>query len=236
MNKRFCRTISVANLLVLLTIPWATQASMQEKQLLIRLKNGKTVAYSLDEIESIQFSAAAETVAAIGSATRDRDTLQAKDSSALRSAQDLLVAPVRLLAGSPSISGATGPAALFDGNSGTGWSSRPDARFPHEFLLELAQPAVIGTIEFDNATQEGLYPGASARDVTVFATNGGPSGPWINIASVSLARGVNRQRFTIAPVTAKWLRVAIRSNHGHPNYTQLMEVRFYQAGDGRRTP
>lgn len=226
--------LGVTALSISMTSPLMAQSGKSDRQLLIHLKNGKTVTYSLDEIESIEFPDTPGTIPAEGSASRERSTLQAAPPSSFSSNQP--IGPVRLLAGSSSISGATGPANLFDGNGSTGWSSRPDARFPHEFLVELSQPYMIGMLEFDNATQEGLYPGVSAREVTIIASNGSPSGPWVNVASVTLARGVNHQRFPIAPVTAKWFRLAIRSNYGHPNYTQLMDIRFCQAGDLKRNP
>jgi hypothetical protein len=234
MKKRLSETLAVAGLVVSMTILLSAQTSNQDRLLIIQLKNGKTVTYTLEEIESIRFSDTAKTAAAKGIVISEREMSQG--SSATASISSAPIGPIRLLAGSQSNSGATGPASLFDGRSSTGWSSRPDARFPHEFVIELPQPVMIGTLEFDNGTQEGVYPGASARDVTVLASNGSQNGPWINVATVTLARGINQQRFSIAPVTARWIRLAVRSNYGHPNYTQLMEVRFYQAGDVRPAP
>jgi len=128
MNKSIALTLGVVALSISMTAPLVAQSGRSDRQLLIRLKSGKTVIYSLDEIESIQFSDASGTTPASGSSVRDRDTRQANPPS----------------------------------------SSSSD------------QP--------------------------------------------------------IAPVTAKWFRVAIRSNYGHPNYTQLMDIRFYQAGSVKTNP
>lgn len=226
-GRTLLRSVVAALLSAALSIAlsMAETAGQAERKLIIHLKSGKTVTFPLSEVESIRFEDSLKGSAlAPGRPSRGPGRTDAEQS----------LGPIRLLSGAGSLSGGWGPGNLFDGDAGTGWSSRPGARFPHEFIIEFPQSVFIGAMEFDNAVQEQSYPGASTRAVTVQASNVGPSGPFQNLATLSLAPGANHQRFAIPPVTVRWLRLLILSNYGHANYTQLMDVRFFPPSDRTR--
>src|SRR5262245_24410834 len=66
--------------------------------------------------------------------------------------------------------------ALLDGTPNIGWCSDEKAPFPHQFLIELARPIALEALGFDNsANQEPNYPGISAKDVEVWASNTSPT-------------------------------------------------------------
>jgi hypothetical protein len=232
--KKIGHCMAAAVACCLLTGSWlAAQEREPAKKLVIHFKNGKTVSYSLSEVESIQFEEGRVGEGSMESAMPSVGVRSGRDLSAA-TADNQPIGPVRLLRGAGSLNRATDPANLFSGMPSAGWASRPDARFPHEFIIELPQTVAVGAVEFDNGSSEGGYPGSSARNVSVQASNVGPSGPYTSLAAVVLARGVNAQHFAVGPTTIRWLRILIQSNYGHPNYTQLMGIRFYPPPAQRR--
>lgn len=119
--------------------------------------------------------------------------------------------------------------ALVDGTPDLGWCSANDAPFPHEILIELAKPASLTSLVFDQTRNQEAsgYPGISAKDVEVWASNVSPSAGFSKILQAQLPKG-GRQEFPLsAQTSARWLKFTIRSNWGDAHYTELMELEAY---------
>lgn len=221
-------TKAIGVLFLATALPCAVEAQdTSEKMLVIRLKSGKVEAYPLSQVESIQFEDGKGESRVEGKTDTRGGSIRIIEGNPANRSDARQALEVRILRGPASGSMASGPQNVFDGNPATGWLSTTNARPPFEFVVEMPRSEPVGVIEFDNAAQEAAYPGAAARDVRVLASNVAPSGPYTTLAAMALARGVNAQRFTVGPVTARWLRVVVSSNYGHPNYTQLMDMRVY---------
>ncbi|GAH76666.1 unnamed protein product, partial [marine sediment metagenome] len=83
--------------------------------------------------------------------------------------------------------------------------------------------AKIGLLKFNNNTEETKYPGISAKDVQVeFSTISSDSG-YINVGTFTLEKGLEIQEYKTQKTKARWVRLSITSNYGHPSYTELME-------------
>ncbi|MFO1462621.1 MAG: OmpA family protein [bacterium] len=115
--------------------------------------------------------------------------------------------------------------ALIDGTPHLGWCSEEGAAFPHEFVIELARPIALESMIFDNTqNQEANYTGISAKDIEVYASNTSPTEGLTKVLQVQLPKA-GKQEFKLAtPIPARWLKIAILSNWGHPKFTELMEL------------
>lgn len=112
---------------------------------------------------------------------------------------------------------------LIDGRKKSGWRSQKNSPFPHIITLELAGNSKIDLLKFSNETQEKKHPGISTEEIQVeFSTISSDSG-YINVGTFTLKRGAKLQEFSIQQTKAHWIRLFIRSNYGHPHYTELME-------------
>ncbi|HEX5035610.1 MAG TPA: OmpA family protein [bacterium] len=118
--------------------------------------------------------------------------------------------------------------ALLDGTGGLGWCSEDKAPFPHEIVIELARPASVDAVAFDQTgAQESGYAGISAKDIEVWASNASPSDGFAKVLQVQLPKGGKQEFKLAAPAPARWLKFVIRSNWGNANYTELMELEAY---------
>ncbi|MBX3465938.1 MAG: discoidin domain-containing protein, partial [Planctomycetes bacterium] len=128
-------------------------------------------------------------------------------------------------------------AHLIDGRVDRGWCSSPRARAPHRFVFALERSARLAKLAFDNACpEEEGFEGVSAAGFAVEVSTDGQDGPYRPALEGTLLRGKNDQVFELQPpVEARWVRLTIRSNHGHPTLTELMGVRAYAAGEAGPT-
>ncbi len=128
-----------------------------------------------------------------------------------------------ILYASSSYGGWWKPIYLIDERGTKGWRSKKNAPLPHIIIFELIGVAEIGLLKFNNNTEETKYPGISAKDVQVeFSTISSDSG-YINLGTFTLEKGVEIQEYKTQKTKARWVRLSITSNYGHPDYTELME-------------
>lgn len=112
---------------------------------------------------------------------------------------------------------------LIDEKKKRRWRSKKNSPFPHKFIFELAGNADIDLLKFNNKTHEDKYPGISTKQVKVeFSTINSKSG-YRTVGDFILERGATLQEFPIQRTKARWIRLSIKSNYGHPEYTELME-------------
>ena len=118
---------------------------------------------------------------------------------------------------------------LLDERSQTGWATPKGTVTPQEVLIALPEQSVIKALEFDSASVDGDEQGTrSARDVAIEVSNVGPTTGFEVLAAVSLKAKKDKQRFAIAKaVTARWIKLTIKNNHGSAEYIELFDVRAY---------
>lgn len=109
------------------------------------------------------------------------------------------------------------------------WSSASMAPFPHWVSIRFERPTWITTLVFDNhLDDEPDHPGISAREIEVWA---GPSeAELVRRASFELERNKAGQLVRIAPVEAGVVKLVVKSNYGHPWYTELGATRALDDG------
>ena len=118
---------------------------------------------------------------------------------------------------------------LLDERSQTGWATPKGTVTPQEVLIALPEQSVIKALEFDSASVDGDEQGTrSAKDVVIEVSNVGPTTGFEVLAAVSLKAKKDKQRFAIAKaVTARWIKLTIKNNHGSAEYIELFDVRAY---------
>ena len=118
---------------------------------------------------------------------------------------------------------------LLDERSQTGWATPKGTVTPQEVLIALPEQSVIKALEFDSAGVDGDEQGTrSAKDVVIEVSNVGPTTGFEVLAAVSLKAKKDKQRFAIAKaVTARWIKLTIKNNHGSAEYIELFDVRAY---------
>ena len=110
---------------------------------------------------------------------------------------------------------------LIDGRRRRGWRSKKNSTFPHIIVFALAANADIDLLKFNNNTQENKYPGISAKEVQVEFSTVSSDSDYINVGTFTLRKGVKLQEYKILKTKARWIRLSIKSNYGHPSYTEL---------------
>ena len=122
---------------------------------------------------------------------------------------------------------------LLDGTTQRGWCSPQNKTAPHTFVIELPQRYRLSSIVLDNTdAQESGYPGISARSVELWGSNVGPDSGYQKIATLEAVKGARKEFQLPAGAEANWVKLAIVSNWGHAQYTELMEVEAYGTPEG----
>jgi outer membrane protein OmpA-like peptidoglycan-associated protein len=110
---------------------------------------------------------------------------------------------------------------LQDQNPATGWCSGAASKAPYVFVFELSEDFVINKLAFNTFCQKE-YPGISAKDIKIeFSTTSAKTG-YVS-ASPFLLEQNQINTFEIAGIKARWIKLTITSNHGNPQWTELME-------------
>ena len=120
---------------------------------------------------------------------------------------------------------------LIDAKGNVGWRSKKNSPFPHVIVFELAGDAKINLLKFNNNTEEIKYPGISSKEAKVEFSTISPDSSYINIGIFTLGRSAKIQEFEIKKTKARWVRLTITSNYGHPYYTELMEFEAWGVYD-----
>ena len=121
---------------------------------------------------------------------------------------------------------------LVDGSPTSGWCSSPARAAPHRFVFDLGSPQRLARLELDAAcADEGEYAGVGAKTYLIEGSLKGPSEGFVTLLEGTLARGKNAQALELpTSANARWLRLSLKSNYGHAELTELMEVRAYARG------
>ncbi len=117
---------------------------------------------------------------------------------------------------------------LVDGGTEAGWCSEQGKASPNSIVVELAQPFAIKALALDNSgAQESGYAGISARQVVVSGSTTSATAGFAEIVTIEAAKGGRKEVALAKPATAQWLRFDVRSNWGHAEYTEVMELEAY---------
>lgn len=110
---------------------------------------------------------------------------------------------------------------LQDQNPATGWCSGAASKAPYVFVFELSEDFIINKLAFNTFCQKE-YPGISSKDVKIeFSTTSAKTG-YVSPSSFVLEENKNNT-YDIAGIKARWIKLTITSNHGNPQWTELME-------------
>lgn len=103
----------------------------------------------------------------------------------------------------------------------TGWCSGAASKAPYVFVFELSEDFIINKLSFNTFCQKE-YPGISAKDIKVeFSTSSAKTG-FVSATALLLEQNKSNT-FDVAAVKARWIKLTIISNHGNPQWTELME-------------
>lgn len=117
---------------------------------------------------------------------------------------------------------------LIDGTISNGWASPGRKPFPHSFILELAQAHAISAFAVDNrGNDEPDYPGISVREVTLYGSLESAESGYKEIVTMEVQQARRTMVKLVQPVSARWLRLEVKSNHGHPMHTEIMELEAF---------
>jgi hypothetical protein len=104
--------------------------------------------------------------------------------------------------------------------SGSQAMTLPDHPLPAHMVFDLGQERTIREITFNNRPTETRYRDSMTRDVEVHVAPAGSPDDFRNIGAWRLELA-DRQRITIDPVQARYLRVVVTANYGDPSQTRL---------------
>jgi len=147
------------------------------------------------------------------------------------------------VASSSSLGARWGEENLVDGDAATAWASGEEKVRDEWVIVRLAGRGShkIGSLVVDNSTAEGHPPEAGLRNFRIaVATEGRAEEDFSTVLTDSCRLGGGRHTFTFAPVRAKFVKLTVRGNHGHPDWAEVAELEVYAAGQppsgGRGTP
>jgi outer membrane protein OmpA-like peptidoglycan-associated protein len=114
---------------------------------------------------------------------------------------------------------------LTDDNPATGWANEDGGKAPFEIILSLPERSEIRRFEFDTMQTEN--PERSAKDVDILIADKA-DGTYKPVMSVVLAEGQDHQSFSPpAPAQGQWVKLVVKTNHGDPQYWEIMEARGF---------
>jgi hypothetical protein len=114
--------------------------------------------------------------------------------------------------------------ALVDGNPNTGWVSA-NGNFPQSFVFELPVESDVSELSFNNVSRN--EPEQASKDVEISSSTESATAGFDVVTKATLAQGEIGQGVRLkSPTRARWIKVRILSNYGHPGYTQLGDVQI----------
>ena len=139
-----------------------------------------------------------------------------------------LASGAMVVSASSEYGGAWSATRLVDGGTEAGWCSEQGKATPNAIVVELAQPFAIRALAVDNTgAQESGYAGISARQIVVSGSTTSATAGFAEIVTIEAAKGGRKEVALGKPATAQWLRFEVRTNWGHAEYTELMELEAY---------
>lgn len=113
---------------------------------------------------------------------------------------------------------------IMDGRPERGWKSG-DEKFPQTFVIEMPGAFLVSQLSFDNASAGEAD--TAVRSIELSVSQDAPDLGYRTVQTFTLRMGEIAQGFKLdSPVPARWLKLRVLSNHGNPDYTELMEVRI----------
>jgi len=104
-----------------------------------------------------------------------------------------------------------------------GWLSEKNSPFPHVFVFELISTSKIYLLRFNNLSVNEKQKKRTSKKIKVEFSNIGPESDYVTIGTFVLKENKEKQEIKIPRSKAKWIRLSILSNYGHPNYTELLK-------------
>jgi outer membrane protein OmpA-like peptidoglycan-associated protein len=127
---------------------------------------------------------------------------------------------------SPAHYGGWTAEALLDESSASGWACEKGKVGNNIFVFEMINAAEIESFEFDSAAVDTV--GAGAREITVEVSPAAKDSDFETILQATLAAKADMQKFKAQKkVKGRWVRLAIKSNHGSAVWTELFSFRGY---------
>jgi outer membrane protein OmpA-like peptidoglycan-associated protein len=112
--------------------------------------------------------------------------------------------------------------ALIDDNFSKGWCSQESTTFPIQFVVELSEKYLLHKIVFGNAGE--AYKGISCKTIQIETSVISGTEGYSILKVFELTENQFLQEYTINPAECRWMRITILANHGHPKFTELMEI------------
>jgi len=113
--------------------------------------------------------------------------------------------------------------ALHDDKDNTGWCSGAASKVPYVFVFELSEDFILNTFSFNTICPKE-YAGISAKDIKVEYSITSAKTGFINAGNFVLEENIENI-FPIADTKARWIKLTILSNHGNPQWTEIMEFK-----------
>jgi outer membrane protein OmpA-like peptidoglycan-associated protein len=114
--------------------------------------------------------------------------------------------------------------ALLDENPGKGWCSAQYKVRNNEFLFELSEHFDLTELIFDNTCQVE-YKGICAKNISVSFSSESYSSGFGNEQSYILPQYQSGISYKIDIKNIRWIKLTIKDNYGHPEWTELMEMK-----------
>jgi Mg-chelatase subunit ChlD/surface antigen len=120
------------------------------------------------------------------------------------------------------------PRFLLDGSVAKGWSSAQGKAYPNEIMFELDGIYDLEEFVVDSTNaQEEQWPGISAKDFELHVSVTSAESGFERVLAATAGQGARSAFALDAPVKARWLKLVVLSNWGHPEYTEIMELSAY---------
>ncbi|MGE5679307.1 MAG: OmpA family protein [Bacillota bacterium] len=109
------------------------------------------------------------------------------------------------------------------------WCTAQNAPFPHFATVDLGRTEWLDILIFNNKIPDetGGWKGISAKDIEIYVSKESKTEGFAKVASFCLENNVDHQMVKILPVQARWVKFVVKSNYGHPEYTELGQLGGY---------
>lgn len=109
---------------------------------------------------------------------------------------------------------------LLDGSVETGWACERGRVSDNVFVFSIVAETDIRSFGFDTSHID--TQGAAAKEVTVEISTSGPESGFKQVLATTLEENTDGQTFALSqPVTARWIRLTVKNNYGHAEWTEL---------------
>ncbi|MFT5115565.1 MAG: outer membrane protein OmpA-like peptidoglycan-associated protein [Parasphingorhabdus sp.] len=116
---------------------------------------------------------------------------------------------------------------MLDGSTKRGWSSPANLPFPHSFVIELKDRVRLKQFVVDNSdSEEARYKGISIKDFRLSGRNN-LQDEFTTLGQFVATAGARSEIYLTNKPDIRWLKVEVLSNHGHADFSELMEIEAY---------